>query len=269
MFSVLLSVYQKEQASYLRQSLESIFAQTLLPDEIVLVKDGPLTDMLDQVIEEYCQKYSMIKIVPLMTNQGLGKALSEGMKHCSYDLIARMDTDDISMVDRFEKQVNIFKKNPEIDVVGAWISEFEEDIDNIVTIRKLPETSEEILKFARQRNPINHPVVMFRKSAVLKAGNYQDCPFFEDYYLWVRMLLNGSRFYNIPQSLLFFRFSSDVFKRRGGWNYARHELHFQKKLWDMKFINGVCFCKNVSMRFISRIIPNHMRMLLYKKVLRK
>ncbi|MFR3328882.1 MAG: glycosyltransferase family 2 protein [Odoribacter splanchnicus] len=268
-FSVLLSVYQKEQPAYLRQSLDSIFNQTLLPDEVVLVKDGPLTDALDEVVEEYAMKFPVLKVVPLYENQGLGKALNEGLKHCSYDLVARMDTDDMSKSERFEKQIAVFCAHPEVDVVGAWIDEFEGCPENVISVRKLPESHEEIRKFAQKRNPLNHPVVMFRKEAVQKAGGYLHFPLFEDYYLWVRMLMNGARFYNIPESLLYFRFSPEMFKRRGGWKYALDEFRFQQFLFKSGFIGILCFIQNVSIRFISRIVPNGVRTVLYKRMLRK
>lgn len=269
MFSVLLSVYKKEQASYLRQSLESIFTQTLMPNEVILVKDGPLTEQLEKVIEEYRHKYSILKIIPLTENQGLGKALNEGLKHCSYDLIARMDTDDIAVADRFEKQIAIFKRLPNIDVVSSWVNEFEGDINNILSVRKLPENHEDIYNFAKNRNPINHPVVMFRKKAVITAGGYQHFPLFEDYYLWIRLLIHGAKFYNIQESLLYFRFSPDMFKRRGGWKYAWNELYFQKSIKQMGFISKGQFLKNITIRFLVRIIPNSLRTILYKQLLRK
>lgn len=268
MFSVLLSVYWKEQPAYLQQSLDSIFRQTLLPDEVVLVKDGLLTEELNQVIDMYILK-PQLKVISLSENQGLGKALNEGLKHCSYDLVARMDTDDVAKPNRFEKQIAVFSAYPEIDVVGAWIDEFEGNIDNVISIRKLPETHDKIMKFAWKRNPINHPVVMFRKNAVLAAGSYRHFPLFEDYYLWVRMLLNGARFYNLQESLLYFRFSPDMFKRRGGWRYAIDEYKFQYRLLNLGFVNYCQFVQNVSVRFISRILPNDLRAILYKKVLRK
>ena len=142
--------------------------------------------------------------------------MNEGLKHCSYDLVARMDTDDVAKPDRFEKQLKVFQLYPDIDVVGAWIDEFEGTLNQVVSVRKVPEKHEEIAEYARKRCPINHPVVIFRKSAVLTAGGYLHFPLFEDYYLWVRMLMNGARFYNIQESLLLFRFSADMFKRRGG-----------------------------------------------------
>ena len=269
MFSVLLSLYAKESPTFLASSLDSIFHQTLLPTEIILVKDGPLTAELDAIVSDYAVRYPVLKVVALPQNQGLGRALNEGLKHCSYDIVARMDTDDISKPDRFEKQIAVFRKHPELDLVGAWIDEFEEDIHHVISTRKLPERHEDVMSYATRRNPVNHPVVMFRKSAVLAAGGYQHFPLFEDYYLWVRMLLNGSRFYNILESLLYFRMSPDMFKRRGGWRYAKDEVRFQYKLLNLKFIGFIQFCENVCVRFTVRILPNSFRSFFYKKILRK
>ena len=268
MFSILLAVYKKENPVYFSQSLDSIFSQILFPHEVVLVKDGPLTDDLERVINKYQSKYYILKVVSLPVNQGLGKALNEGLKHCSHDLVARMDTDDIAKPERFEKQVKIFQKHPEVDVVGSWIDEFEGDISHVVSVRRLPECHEDILNFAKKRNPINHPVVMFRKGAVLAAGGYQHFPLFEDYYLWVRMLMNGAKFYNIQESLLYFRSSSDMFKRRGGLKYVGTEVCFQNFLLRSHFISFPRYVQNVIIGVITRIMPNRWRALLYKKKLR-
>lgn len=269
MFSVLISLYFKEHPFYLKTSLDSLLTQTLLPNEIILVEDGPLTSELEQVVSDYSSRYPILKVVPLPQNQGLGKALNEGLKYCSYELVARMDTDDIAKPDRFQKQVEVFEKHPEIDVCGAWIDEFEGDIDKIISTRKLPEWHNDIATYAKKRNPINHPVVMFKKSAVVKAGSYQHFPLFEDYYLWVRMLMNGAKFYNIQESLLWFRFSPEMFKRRGGWGYAMKELKFQKTLRRMGFISTSVYLKNVAIRLTTRIIPNNWRSFIYKKLLRR
>lgn len=268
-FSVLLSVYYKEKPNCLKESLSSIFKQRCLPNEVILVEDGPLTCELNNVISEFLDKGLKMEIVRLAKNQGLGKALNEGLKHCSYDLVARMDTDDIAKPDRFEKQITAFRDHPELEAVGAWIDEFEgDDVSNIISIRKLPEHHSEIYQFAKKRNPINHPVVMFRKKAVLAVGGYQNFPFFEDYDLWVRMLLNGARFYNIQESLLYFRFSSDMFKRRGGLRYIKMEISFQNRLKRFGFISITEFLSNILIRLIARIIPNSVRGFLYKKALR-
>lgn len=267
MFSVLLSIYKKEHPAYFKKSLDSIFSQTLLPDEIVLVKDGPLTDELEDLIREYQQKDSILKVIPLPINQGLGKALNEGLKYCSYDLVARMDTDDISKPDRFEKQITIFQKHPELDVVGAWIEEFEGDTSKVTSIRKLPEQPSEIYEYGKKRSPINHPCVMYRKSAVLRVGGYHKFP--EDYYLWGYMLKAGCKFYNIQESLLYFRFSRDVFRRRGGWSYAMKELALQCELLRIGYINYRRFVLSVMIRFTTRMMPNRMREIFYKRMLRK
>ena len=242
--SVLLSVYNKENPNYLVKSLDSIFSQTQSPVEVILVKDGPLNNELDGIIDLYVSQYPNLKVFPLVTNQGLGKALNEGLKHCSYDIVARMDTDDIAKPDRFEKQLAIFEKYSDIDVVGAWIDEFEDDISEVKSVRKLPELPDDIRQFAKRRNPINHPVVMFRKSAVLAAGGYQHFPLFEDYYLWIRMLMNGAKFYNIQESLLYFRFSPEMFKRRGYLrqdslylaHYSRVLTHIASRLTEKEHI---------------------------------
>lgn len=269
MFSVLISLYIKEQPSFLQQSLDSLLAQTLQPSEIVLVKDGPLTAELDTVVSNFAKRCASLKVVILPQNQGLGRALNEGLKFCSYDLVARMDTDDIARSDRFEKQVRIFQEHPEIDVCSAWIDEFEGDWRNVISTRRLPEKHDDIAVYAKSRCPINHPVVMFRKSAVTEAGGYQHFPLFEDYYLWVRLLMNGARFYNIQESLLYFRFSPAMFKRRGGWKYAMDECKFQSLLRKKGFISLGGFVKNVGIRLATRLMPNSLRTWVYKKLLRK
>ena len=180
-----------------------------------------------------------------------------------------MDTEDIAKPERFKKQIAVFKSYPDVDVVGTWIDEFEESPQNIISTRKLPETHKEIHKYAQKRNPNNHPTVMFRKQAVINAGGYQHFPLFEDYYLWVRMLLKGSKFYNIQESLLYFRFSPDMFKRRGGFKYACIEAKFQWVLHQLGFISLIKTCINIGIRFGTRIIPNSLRGWIYKNILRK
>lgn len=267
-FSVLLSVYNKEKSENLKQALNSIWnLQSVKPTEIVLVKDGSLTPELDAVIAEFSLK-SPLKIVSLPINQGLGRALNEGIKHCSCEWIARMDSDDISMPDRFEIQLHYVKDHPDVDLVGAWVSEFEDEISNVRFVKKVPSSDKEILVYAQQRNPLNHPVVLFRKQTVIQVGGYQHCPLFEDYWLWVRMLKNGYKVYNIPRSLLWFRASDDMFKRRGGLRYIYYEYQFQKKIRKLGFITRSTFLKNMGVRCFFRMIPNRFRVYLYKVVLR-
>lgn len=267
-FSLLLSLYFKEHPEYLKESLDSILSQTLLPDEIILVKDGPLTEVLDALIEEYQARCNKFKIVPLEKNVGLGKALNEGLKHCSHAIVARMDTDDICKPDRFEKQLTVFKNHPDIDVVSSWIDEFEGDITNVLSTRKLPENHSEIFAYGKKRCPVNHPVVMFKKNAVLAAGGYLHLPLFEDYYLWVRMIVNGAKFYNIQDSLLYFRISPAMFMRRGGVKYAMTEVSFLWKMHKIGYVNFISTLKSIVIRFTVRIMPNFIREYIYKRLLR-
>lgn len=269
MFSVLLSLYSKENPLYLRESLNSVFNQSLFPDEVILVEDGPLTDELHTVVKEFEDKFLNLKVIPLPLNVGLGKALNEGIKHCSYDIVARMDTDDVAKPDRFEKQIKFMEQHPDIDVCSAWIDEFQESTDNIVSTKYLPETSSEIFEYGKKRCPINHPVVVFRKKAVIAAGGYMHYPLFEDYYLWARMLVAGAKFYNFQESLLWFRTNPDVYRRRGGWRYAMTEIRLQFLFVGIGYIGFGTFIKNLLIRFIVRIIPNNLRSFIYRHFLRK
>lgn len=268
-FSVLMSVYHREQAIFLDKSLESILInQTLKPDEIVLVGDGELTDELYAIIEKYKKLFCNFLFIQIPENVGLGKALNEGLKHCRGEWIIRMDSDDIAMPMRLERQYNVINQDKTIDVVGAWVSEFDENIDNIFAIKKVPETNDEIHKFAQKRNPINHPVVAFRKNRILQVGGYEHCMYFEDYWLWVRLLNSGAVFYNIQEPLLWFRSNKEMYKRRGGIGYIKHEYRFQRKVLELGFISYRTFIVNMLTRTIVRVIPNELRSFFYQKFLR-
>lgn len=267
-FSLLMSVYINEQANHLTACFDSIYKQTVPPTEIILVEDGPLTSALYEAISKEEERFPQLKRIKLDTNQGLGIALNKGLPRCSYDIIARMDTDDICVPNRFETQLSYLQNHPEIDVIGAWVFEFEESTSKVLGIRSLPEQHKQIYRFGKKRNPMNHPTVMFRKESVLKAGNYLPCPLFEDYYLWGRMLMKGFRFYNIQQPLLYFRRSPEMIKRRGGLSYAKKEISFLKKLHDTGYISKWNLIRNVSQRYIVRILPDYIRSLIYKYLLR-
>ena len=268
-FSVLMSVYNRENPDFLQQSLDSIFNQTLPPAEVVLVQDGPLDDELQQVID-CCQKaHKELKTVKLTTCHGLGSALNEGLRHCSYDLVARMDTDDLAKPERFKTQIEWMEQHPDTDVCGCWIDEFTGDTSNVISSRKPPRDHQDIVKFARKRNPINHPTVVFRRQAVEKAGGYQHFYLFEDYYLWTRMIMEGSRFHNIQDSLLFFRLSDNMFQRRGGLRYTQSEVRFQHRLHQMGFIGWGTMIQNIAYRSIVRNMPNKLRRFVYITLLRR
>lgn len=268
-FSVLMSIYFKEKPEYFDRCMKSIWdEQSIKPDEIVLVEDGKLTDELYEVINKWQKKLEdVLKIVSLEKNVGLGDALNIGLQHCSNELVARMDTDDIAVPNRFEKQLKILKNN-NIDICGSWVAEFEKDENEIISFRKVPEMHNEIIKFAKQRNPMNHPSVMYKKKSVLKAGGYKKMLWFEDYYLWVRMILSDSIFYNIQEPLVKMRVDNQL-ERRKGFKYLINEIELQKKFLDLGFINEKEFIQNILIRNLPRILPSFLLKKVYDKVLRK
>lgn len=267
-FSVLISVYHREQPEFLETALASVFDQTVRPDEVILVKDGPLTPDLDAIVSQYATRYSTLKIIALSKNVGLGAALNEGLKHCSHKLVARMDSDDICKPDRFEKQLAVYACQPQLAAVGSWVDEFTDDPARLLSVRRTPCASKEISHFARKRNPLNHPTVMFRKDAIQQVGGYQPFFLFEDYYLWIRLLVNGFELYNIQESLLFFRSNPQMIARRGGLKYALSEWRFLRIMHKVKWINTCTLLTNGLTRFTVRIMPNAIRTLIYKKLLR-
>ena len=269
-FSVLMSIYYKEKPEYFDRAMQSIWdKQVLKPNEIVLVQDGPLADELHEVINKWKEKLGdVLKIIPLEKNVGLGDALNIGLKHCSNEIVARMDTDDVAYPKRFEKQIIFLEKNPNIDVVGSWVSEFDGTEDEIISYRKLPESHNDIIKYAKDRCPINHPTAIYKKTAVFKSGGYQKMMWFEDYYLWARMIMNNYRFANISEPLVNMRIGFGQFERRGGVRYAVSEYNLQKEFLKIGFIDVFKFIKNLSIRIPIRIMPNWIRKFVYK-LLRK
>lgn len=267
-FSILMSLYIKERPEFLRESLESVFSQTLMPDEVVMVLDGPITEELKEVVNEYSGKYPQLKIVALSKNQGLGNALNEGLKHCSNELVARMDTDDVCFPNRFEKQIRYMVDHPQTDICGSWVDEFENSTEEVISTRQVPENNTDIASFIKGRNPFNHPSVMFRKSAVLKAGGYKHFHLLEDWYLWARMFASGANMHNIQQSLLYFRTSKDMMKRRGGIKYAQSCKALFKSFLKLGIIDKKDYLIYSSIKYLVAIMPNKLRSFIYSTFLR-
>ena len=219
-FSVLMSVYYKDKASELRQSLESVVTSSVEPSEVVLVEDGELTDELELIVREYADKYRSIKIVQLPVNGGLAHALNIGLKYCTCDYIARMDSDDITLPERFEKQIGFLELHPDVDCVGTWAIEIKADGSEFFR-KQMPITHEECRKFFMKRDCMIHPTVMFRRSYIEKAGNYaEDTYFGEDTMMWAQGFENGCKFANLPEYLFKFRLNDEFFRRRRGWKHA-------------------------------------------------
>lgn len=232
MFSVLSSIYYKERPEYLEQSFESIWdMQTYKPTEIVLVLDGPIGEELTVCVQKWQSKIgSPLKVVPLPQNVGLGKALNEGLKQCSYNWVFRMDTDDICTSDRFEKQIKFIEQNPNVVLFGGQILEFDQNISDADVLKAVPATYEQIKKFAQNRCPFNHMTVAYKRDVILSLGGYQHHLFMEDYNLWLRVIGNDYQVANLPDVLLYARVGNGMHARRKGFQYIKSE----KQLLDLK-----------------------------------
>lgn len=270
-FSVLMSVYEKEDPLYLDDALKSILInQSVIPNELVLVKDGPLTEQLNEVILYYKSRFpNLINLIELDTNRGLGEALKIGLNHCRYDLVARMDSDDISQRLRFEKQLHYLKENPDVDLVGSNIAEFFKIPTKIEFIREVPSTNDEIIKMVKRRNPINHVSVMFKKNVVIKSGSYIHLPFLEDYYLWIRMISNKAEMANIPESLVYVRTGEKMFERRSNPEIMAGWYILQKEMNKYNIINKYDVIINVIRMYLFIQTPSKLKEYLYKCLLRK
>lgn len=278
-YSVLMSVYHKENPMFLSAAIESIIGQTVKTNDFVIVCDGPLNEELDRVIDDFCQKYPVLfHVIRLDKNVGLAHALNAGLPKCRNELIARMDSDDISVSDRIEKQLAAFKSTG-ADIISGTVQEFVGDATSVTKImhnpeafgscRVLPEKQQDIVKFAKKRSPFNHPAVMYKKSVVQACGGYTDYSYFEDYSLWVSMLLVGATGYNISDVLVYMRAGDGMYKRRGGVSYAGKIYRFKKHLKDIGFLSTKQYIVGTAGHIAVGLMPNGMRKLLYSKMLRK
>ena len=262
--TVLMSVYYRENPLYLEECLESLKVQTLPPSEIVIVEDGPLTEQLYQVLDLW-GTILPIRRVKLEINSGLGVALNRGLEACENELVARMDTDDVCHPSRIEKQVEVFTQS-NVDICGSWISEFEQNCDIIASFRKTPRSHDEIVRFSHLKNPMNHPSVMYKKSVVMGVGGYDDVLFFEDYHLWLKLIDNGARFYNLEEVLVYMRAGLSQLSRRSGKSYALSELRFFRKIKSDGLLSSFQVLVGILTRVPLRLLPKKYLAILYRKL---
>jgi glycosyltransferase involved in cell wall biosynthesis len=266
-FSVLMSVYHRESPDNLRQCLDSLVLQTLPANEVVIVEDGPLGERLDAIIADYGNRLPLVPL-PLPAQVGLGSALRAGLSMCRGEYVARMDSDDICVPERFQNQVAFLDSNRHIDVVGSAIEEFDFDFRLPRSIRRLPVSGRALLRFAKGRNPLNHMTAMFRRASVLAAGSYQHFPGFEDYHLWARMLTHGQRLHNMQQVFVRARCGDGLQSRRGGFAYLKQDVAFQLFLRKMGFVATSGCLRNIVVRVPMRLAPRPLRSLFYRLFLR-
>lgn len=271
-FSIITSVYKNDKPEFVRVALDSMLVnQSVKPSEIMLVQDGLVPDELSNLLSEYEAKYpEVMNIIRLEKNGGLGNALKLGTETAKYELVARMDSDDICLPNRFEKQLEYLDLHPEVDIVGGQMTEFIGEPDNIVGRRVVPTDNEAIYEFMKSRCALNHVTVMFRKEAVLRVGNYQDWFWNEDYYLWVRMMAGGCKFGNVEDVLVNVRSGADQYARRGGRKYYESEKGIKKLQLEKGMISRSEYTYFVAQRYILQILmPNWLRGWVFRTFARK
>ncbi len=267
-FSVAMCVYGKDNAEHFKLAVDSVLNQSAKPDEIVIVVDGPIPKKLQEVVSIYEQN-PIFKIVRLKENQGHGIARRTSLSHCSYDIVALMDADDICVPQRFEKQLEFLKNNSDVDIVGGNIAEFINTVDNVVGYRNIPCEDKDIKLYMKKRCPMNQMTVMFRKKSIDLVGGYLDWYCEEDYYLWLRMYLADMRFANIDEIFVNVRVGKEMYQRRGGIKYFKSEARLQKYMLNKKIINFPTYISNVTKRLIVQVLlPNRLRGWVFKKIAR-
>ncbi len=266
--SALIPVHQGVDPAHFSRALDSVFAQTRPADEVLVVEDGPLGVALQDVLTRYGSRQPSLRRTALPVNSGPGAAAALGMREARGHFVARLDADDIALPQRSETQLRHVEMTG-CDVVGASMLEFEGDETHVVGLRRLPSTQEEIRRYAKTRSPINQPAAMLRRAAVLAAGNYVELGLVEDYELWARMLARGSKMANLPEPLVLFRCSPNMFARRGGIRHLRSEWELQRRLRRYGLIGPVRQATNLVVRLGFRLLPGRLLRVAYTWVFRQ
>lgn len=268
-FSVAMCVYGGDDPKYFSEAVDSMRNQTQKPNEIVIVRDGPVPEAIEDILTEY-EKDDIFKIVRLEKNCGHGIARRTSLENATYDIVALMDADDISVPERFEKQIEVFKNNNDISICGGNIAEFIDDIQNVVGIREVPAEDKDIKEYMKKRCPMNQVTVMFKKEHIQKVGGYIDWYCEEDYYLWIRMALAGMVFYNIQDILVNVRVGKEMYQRRGSVKYFKSEAGIQLLMLKNKLISFPQFFINMTLRLILQVLmPNKLRGFIFRRFARK
>ena len=264
--SVLMSVYAKDDPEYVRKAVSSIADQTFPAEEIVIVKDGPLTEGLEQALAGLPGELRVpVRFVPLPKNSGLGIALRKGLEACTQEIIARMDADDIARPDRLEKEYTWLEEHPDVSAVGGNIAEFEKE-GEILRYKEMPVTYREVYAYGKLRNPLNHMTVMFRKEDVLRAGSYRHFPSLEDYDLWTRMLAAGMKIENLPEVLVDVRLGTNFADRRGGREYFARYRKLRRMQRDLGYTSAAEYLAGLSLTFVMTRMPSGLRGMAYRRL---
>lgn len=269
-FSVLISVYAKDVPEYLDLALKSVINQTVQPSEIILVEDGPISTGLSTVVDNYQDHFKgNFKVVVSKNNSGLGSALNLGTQYVTTDWIARMDSDDYSLSDRFEKQLKVVNEHPNLAIIGGQLEEFDSDINNIVSSRKVPTDPELIRSFIKWRSPFNHPTVLINKEKLLSVGGYQSFGNLEDYYLWARIIANNLQVINVPDVLLKMRVDQGMYDRRGRLKNLRYFMKLRRYLREQRLVSATEKVSGDIIVTLNLVVPVWLRKIVYRRVLHR
>lgn len=268
-YSVLMPIWSGEKLCFLEDSVKSMINQTLRPVEFVFVFDQPISSEMDSLLKKLILPKAKIKYVDAcnLRGCGLGALLNIGVESCSCPFIARMDSDDISLPIRCQKEIEILNNITSIAVVGSFLTEFEITPKIPKFIRKVPEMGEELIRFAKYRNPTNHPTVMFRKSSILEVGNYNTSfSHCEDYELWYRFIKRGYSLYNIQESLLFFRTGDNFLERRSDIKNIKAYKKLKKIMKSDKFINHNEYITSILIQYFFAYMPKIVKKIIYQQL---
>jgi glycosyltransferase involved in cell wall biosynthesis len=264
-----MPVYAGDEPRFLDRAFEStVESQTVRPSEVVLVQDGPVPGQMALKLANIVGRSPVpVRLVTIEHNKGLATALTEGMAECKYEVIARMDADDVSDSQRFETQIKLIASG--LDLVGSGMYEFTEEdgVEQIVGQRTPPTGTEAIARYSRFHDPFNHPTVVFRRQAVEKVGGYQHLGMMEDYWLFARMIHAGLAVANVPEPLVHYRVSSGAFRRRGGLKQLRSEWQIQRAFLRIGFTSPAQFARNSIVRSAYRVVPERVRRIAYRRLI--
>ena len=269
-YSVLMSVYKNDDEKYLELAIESMINQTVQPEQYVIVIDGPIPPSLLSVILKFEKNYpTLFTILKLSQNQGLGSALNAGIELCRNELIARMDADDISKIDRCEKQLKQFEKNPSLEILGTQIEEFVDEIENVISQREVPCSKDRIKSFAKRRSPFNHPTVMYKKDTICKLGKYRAYGRKEDLDLFLRGVFSNCICENLSESLLWYRTSNENLKRRKTWINCKEYIDVMYGFYKENNVSLTDLIYVVVGQLSMYVLPVKLTNMLSSKLLRK
>lgn len=269
-YSVLTTLYKNDNPEFLKQSIESMLKQSILTNDYIIVADGPLTPELDSILETYAKKYSFFRLVRLKENGGLGVALRRGVEECKNDLIARLDSDDISVRNRCELQLKEFELDSELAIVGSDMYEFDEDPSKVKDIKKMPVSTEQIYQYGKRRNPFNHSSVMYKKSVIKSVGSYSTRRRSQDVELWSKVIFAGHKCKNINKPLVYFRTDgANRVKRKKKWSNVKSDLAVYKANYKMGYASFFDYLYICLYQMTFYIMPEKMASYLYTRLFRK